>query len=78
MPETLSRKTCRECRKRILVAESIPHPLEDDATGMPATRWDTDRGEDYFCGWICRPCAFARVGKGLPGAISGPALMFHY
>jgi hypothetical protein len=77
---TLTRKTCRECQKSILVAEYEPHPLEKDATGMPAYRWDSDRQQDYFVGWICEECALERVGESLPSMISGsgPTLHFYY
>ena len=78
MKTTLQKKTCRECGKVILVAPYLPHPEEEYATGMPAMCWDSDRAEDRFVGWICDSCAFARVGEGKPGAISGPDLIFHY
>lgn len=78
MSTTLQKTLCRECRQHILVAPYTPHPDQEYATGMPAMRWDSDRQQDRFAGWICEPCAFARVGEGLPGAISGPELMFHY
>lgn len=78
MRTTLKKTVCRECGSAILVAPYTPHPDEEYATGMSAHRWDGDRMEDYFAGWICEKCAFDRVGEGLPGAISGPSLMFHY
>lgn len=78
MRTTLKKADCRECHKPILVAPYFPHPDERYATGMPASRWDRDLMEDYFVGWICEACAFDRVGEGLPGAISGPSLMFYY
>lgn len=78
MRTTLKKTVCRECRKQILVAEYMPHPDEEYATGMPASRWDPDRLQDYFVGWICEACAFGRIGEGLPGSVSGPSLMFHY
>ena len=74
----LAKKECLECRKLILVAEYMPHEDQEYATGMSASRWDADRQQEYFVGWICEECAFARVGEGLPGAISGPELSFHY
>lgn len=78
MRTTLKKTTCRECHKPILVADYTPHPDEQYATGMSATRWDDDAQEEYFVGWICETCAFERVGEGKPGAISGPSLEFHY
>lgn len=78
MSTTLARKRCRECDRWILVSEYHPHPDEEYATGCSAHRWDGDRRQDEFVGWICHDCAFARVGEGLPGSISGPNLMFHY
>lgn len=78
MRTTLAKKTCLECGKPVLVAEYTPHPDAEYATGMPATRWDADRQQEYFVGWICSDCAFARVGEGLPGSVSGPDLEFHY
>jgi hypothetical protein len=80
VPETLTPKRCRECGKPVMVAEYSPHPLEREATGMSATRWDADLGREYFVGWICEGCAFARVGPGLPHSISGGGggMEFHY
>lgn len=78
MLTTLKKEKCRECKCPVLVAPYEPHPHEEYTTGMPASRWDADRGEDYFVGWICEACAFSRVGEGLPGAISGMPLHFHY
>lgn len=75
---TLKKEKCCECKGVILVAPFSPHPDAIHATGMPATRWDADRQEEYFVGWICEKCAFERVGENLPGAISGPDLEFHY
>lgn len=74
----LTKARCRECCKSIMVARSTPDDDADMATGMPANRWGGDRQRDYFVGWICNGCAFARVGDGLPGAISGPDFEFHY
>jgi hypothetical protein len=78
MKTSLAERRCRECGSPILVALYMPHPDAEYTTGMPATRWDADAQEEYFVGWICEACAFARVGEGLPGSISGPCLMFHY
>jgi hypothetical protein len=78
MMTTLQQESCCECGCAILVTPYTPHPEAEYATGMPAMSWDSDRMEDYFVGWICEDCAFARVGEGLPGAISGPDLCFHY
>lgn len=78
MITTLTKKKCRECQCPILVAEYEPHPHAEYTTGMPAYRWDSDRDQERFVGWICETCAFARVGEGLTGAISGPELHFHY
>ena len=78
MTTTLLKEKCRHCSGCILVAPYQPHPDNDYVTGWPAMRWDSDRDQDYFVGWICEACAFARVGEGLPGSISGPDLTFHY
>ena len=78
MMTTLSQQTCRECGCAILVSSYHPHPDEEYTTGCSAHRWDGDRQQDYFVGWICHDCAFSMVGEGLPGSISGPDLMFHY
>ena len=75
---TLAKKRCRECDREILVSEWTPNPAEEYTTGMSAHRYDTELGQDRFVGWICDTCAFARVGEGKPGAISGPSLMFYY
>lgn len=78
MVTSLLKTKCRECRDAILVASYEPHPDEEYATGMPALRWDADRLQDDFLGWICERCAFERVGEGKPSAISGMPLHFHY
>lgn len=78
MTTTLKKTHCRECHATTLVVPYMPHPDQTATTGMPASRWDSDRMGDYHVGYICEPCAFARVGEGLPGAISGPELEFHY
>jgi hypothetical protein len=78
MRTTLKKELCRECKKPILVATYSPHPDQEYTTGCSATRWDGDLDRDRFVGWICHDCAFARVGEGLPGMISGPSLEFHY
>jgi hypothetical protein len=77
--ETLANKRCRECGASILVAITTPHPLADQATGMPASRWDGDREREYHVGWICQRCAFdlaAQAGAG--HGLSGPDWEFHY
>jgi hypothetical protein len=78
MQTRLKQEKCRECNKPILVAPYMPHEEEEYTTGMSAHRWDNDEMQEHFVGWICEACAFDRVGEGLPGAISGPSLMFHY
>lgn len=75
---TLKKAKCCECGCPILVAPYSPHPDAEYCTGMAANAWDADRQQDRFVGWICEGCAFSRVGPGLPGAISGPDLEFHY
>ena len=74
----LKQATCCECHKPILVAPYFPHPENRHATGMPANRWDADRQEEHFVGYICNDCAFARVGVGLSGSMAGPDLEFYY
>jgi len=78
MRTTLRQERCRECSARILVAPYYPHPDVEYVTGFPATVWDSERQDEAFVGWICEDCAFARVSEGLPGALSGPDLVFHY
>lgn len=78
MMTSLRKATCRECRSAILVAPYLPHPDQEYTTGMPAHRWDYDRSEEHFVGYVCEKCAFALVGEGKPGSISGPDLEFHY
>lgn len=69
--ETLTAKFCRECGKPILVAECEPHPLQHEATGMSADRWDSDREQFYFVGWICNDCAWASAMSDDGGSIGG-------
>lgn len=78
MRTTLKKTICRECHEPILVADYYPHPDAEYTTGMVATRWDADKEQERFVGHICEQCAINRVGEGLPGAISGYPLEFHY
>lgn len=58
---TLTDKTCRECKKPILVCEYSPHELAELATGIAANVRDED--DELFVGWICLDCAWASAMK---------------
>lgn len=85
MSVKLEDKVCRECKKAIRVCAYSPHDLAGEATGIAATRWDGDRGDDYFVGWICLDCAWKEAntvgGKGAISAGGGCGMgdwTFHY
>lgn len=69
--EQLHDEVCRECGCAIRVAKYSPHPLEKEATGMSASRWDGVRQDFYFVGWICNKCAFASAMREGGGSVAG-------
>lgn len=79
-PEHLELEVCRECKCEIMVAKYSPHPLEREATGMSASRWDGDQERDYFVGWICNECAFKSALSSDGGAVcgGGDSMEFRY
>jgi hypothetical protein len=63
-------ETCRECRKPIKVCAYSPHPEAADATGIGAHGSDEDG--DWFIGWICLDCAWAKaMNENGGGCITG-------
>ena len=67
----LKKETCRECGKGILVCDLSPHERAGEATGISASRWDSDRETDYFVGWICLGCALDLCNVKQQGMIAG-------
>lgn len=53
--QLVERKCCK-CDKGILVAQYMPNPDSDKATGMSLRSYD-ENGLDHFIGWICEECA---------------------